>query len=75
MYRGLIPRKDACGPHDVMAVHPRAECLTVCSAPTRICMQYGRTALMHAAEAGNADCVSALVQAKADLDLKNKVRW
>ena len=38
------------------------------------CMQIGRTALMLAAAKGNAACLSALIQAKADVDQKAVVR-
>ena len=37
-------------------------------------MQYGETALIHAALRGKTDCLSALIQAKANLDIEDIVR-
>ena len=37
-------------------------------------MQFGSTALTHAASHGKTACLSALIQAKADIDRQNDVR-
>ena len=72
--RGHIPCQGApCGPHGAMSTH--VSHVSPFAMRTSACMQGGRTALMDAAFKGESECLSALMQAKADINVQSTVRW